>query len=162
MKIAVIGSNGQLGNYVMAAFSENGDSPFGLTHAEIEIENPDSVSRALAQVAPEVIVNTAAMHHVEVCEREPDKAFAINALGAKNLSITAKDLDAVLMQVSTDYVFDGNKNTPYTEWDCPRPLNVYGITKLAGEHFVRATAPKHFVLRTSGLYGKCACRAKGG
>ncbi len=74
----------------------------------------------------------------------------------------ARDLDAVLLHVSTDYVFDGSKGSPYLEEDNPRPLNAYGITKLAGEHFVGATTAKHFVIRTSGLYGKSPCRAKGG
>jgi dTDP-4-dehydrorhamnose reductase len=107
-------------------------------------------------------VNTAAMHHVENCEREPEKAFAVNALGAKNLAIVARELGAVLLHVSTDYVFDGGKGSPYIEEDNPLPLNAYGITKLAGEHFVRATSARHFVVRTSGLYGKSPCRAKGG
>ena len=162
MKIAVIGANGQLGSDLVAAFSEAGDSVIGLTHAEIDIADLQSVTRALEGVRPEVVVNTAAMHHVENCEREPEKALAVNALGSKNLATAARDLDAALMHVSTDYVFDGAKGSPYLEEDNPRPLNVYGVTKLAGEHFVRATTAKHFVVRTSGLYGKSPCRAKGG
>ena len=109
-----------------------------------------------------MIVNTAAMHHVENCEGEPEKAFHVNALGPRNLAIVARDLDAALMHVSTDYVFDGSKGSPYIEQDNPQPLSAYGITKLAGEHFVRATTSRHFVIRTSGLYGKSPCRAKGG
>jgi dTDP-4-dehydrorhamnose reductase len=162
MKIAVIGANGQLGTDLVAAFSENGDSVCALTHAEIDIPDLQSVTRALEGIRPEAIVNTAAMHHVENCEREPEKALAVNALGARNLALVARDLSAVLIHVSTDYVFDGTKGCPYSEEDNPRPLNAYGISKLAGEHFVRATAPKHFVVRTSGLYGKSPCRAKGG
>ena len=162
MKIAVIGSNGQLGNDLVAAFSEKGDAVCGLTHADIEISELPSVSHALGGMRPQVIVNTAAMHHVENCEREPGKAFAVNALGPRNLAIVARDLGAVLMHVSTDYVFDGSKGSPYVEEDNPLPLNAYGVTKLSGEHFVRATTTKHFVIRTSGLYGKSPCRAKGG
>ena len=163
MKIAVIGADGQLGTDVVRAFgAEQGCAVSALTHADIEITNADSVERALNTLAPQVIVNTVAMHHVETCEREPEKAFAVNALGAKNLALTAHRLGAVLMHVSTDYVFDGSKGRPYDEGDAPRPLNVYGITKLAGEHFVRATTDKHFVLRTSALYGKNPCRGKGG
>jgi dTDP-4-dehydrorhamnose reductase len=162
MKIAVIGANGQLGSDLVAAFSENGDVACALTHADIEISDLHSVSHTLEDIRPQVVVNTAAMHHVENCEREPEKAFAINALGPRNLAIVARDLGAVLMHVSTDYVFDGSKGSPYTEEDNPRPLNAYGITKLAGEHFVRATTARHFVIRTSGLYGKSPCRAKGG
>lgn len=162
MKIAVIGSNGQLGNDLLAAFQAKGDEVVGLVHADLEISDLQSVSRVLESVGPEVIVNTAAMHHVENCEKEPEKAFAVNAIGPRNLAIVARDLGAVLMQVSTDYVFDGAKGSPYIEEDNPLPLNVYGITKLAGEHFVRVTTDKHFVIRTSGLYGKSPCRAKGG
>jgi dTDP-4-dehydrorhamnose reductase len=162
MKIVVIGSNGQLGNDVVAAFSANGDTVVGLTHDEIEVAEIDSVSRVLREAKPDVIVNTSAMHHVENCEKEPQKALAVNAIGPRNLSVAADDLGATLMHVSTDYVFDGMKNSPYVEEDAANPLNVYGISKLAGEHFVRRTAKKHFVIRSSGLYGKHPCRAKGG
>jgi dTDP-4-dehydrorhamnose reductase len=162
MKIAVIGANGQLGSDLVVAFSENGDAVCGLTHGDVEISDLPSVSRALVDIRPQVIVNTAAMHHVENCEREPEKAFAVNALGPRNLALVARDLGAVLLHVSTDYVFDGSKGSPYVEEDNPRPLNAYGVTKLAGEHFVSATTTKQFVIRTSGLYGKSPCRAKGG
>lgn len=158
----MIGANGQLGSDLLAAFNRNGDSAAGLSHANIEISDPDSVRKSLEETQPQVIVNTAAMHHVENCEANPEAAFAVNALGARNLAKQARELDAILVHVSTDYVFDGGKRAPYTEEDAPSPLNAYGITKLAGEHFVRATTPKHFVVRTSGLYGKSPCRAKGG
>jgi len=162
MKVAIIGSNGQLGADLVAAFSEKGDTVCALTHAEIEISDLDATTRVLQELRPEIVVNTAAMHHVENCEREPAKAFAINAIGARNLAQVSRGLGAVLMHVSTDYVFDGSKMAPYVEEDNPLPLNAYGITKLAGEHFVRATTDKYFVIRTSGLYGKSPCRAKGG
>ena len=162
MKIAVIGANGQLGSDVVRAFTENGHDVRALTHMDIEITDRDCVSRSLGELGPQVIVNTAAMHHVDNCEREPEKAFAVNAVGPRNLALAARDLGAVLMHVSTDYVFDGNKAAPYVEEDTPRPLNAYGVTKLAGEHFVRCTMDRHFVVRTSGLCGKHPCRGKGG
>jgi dTDP-4-dehydrorhamnose reductase len=162
MKIAVIGANGQLGTDVFAAFSNNGDVVRGLTHADIELSDQNSVSQALNEFQPHVVVNTGAMHHVENCEREPEKAFATNGIGAKNLAQVSRSIGAVLMHISTDYVFDGNKGAPYTESDTPLPLNAYGITKLAGEHFVRTNTEKYFVVRTSGLFGKSPCRAKGG
>lgn len=162
MKIAVVGATGQLGSDVVRAFAADGAEVCGLAHSDIEVSNADSVVRALEDAAPQLIVNTVAMHHVETCEREPEKAFAVNGLGARNLALAASQLDAVLMHVSTDYVFDGSKASPYVEEDACRPLNVYGITKLAGEHFVRCTTDKHFVLRTSALYGKDPCRGKGG
>lgn len=162
MRIAVIGANGQLGRDLIAAFSENGDTVQELTHEEIEIADLDSTTRVLDERQPQLVVNTAAMHHVDNCENDPPKAFAVNALGARNLGIAAAKVDAALMHVSTDYVFDGAKGRPYVEEDAPRPLNVYGITKLAAEHFARTANQKHFVVRTSGLYGSSPCRAKGG
>jgi len=162
MKIAVIGANGQLGSDVVAAFRSRGDEVVPLAHSDIELSDIDSVSACLQGLRPHVVVNTAAMHHVENCEREPEKAFAVNGLGTRNLALAARDFDATLMHVSTDYVFDGTKGSPYEETDAPNPLNVYGNTKLSGEYFVRCTLEKHFVLRTSAIYGRNPCRAKGG
>ena len=162
MKVAVLGANGQLGSDVIGSFQSNGDEVQGLTHSDIEVASLDAVSRCLREIRPQVVVNTTAMHHVENCEREPENAFAVNGLGARNLALISRELGAVLMHVSTDYVFDGNKNSPYEEQDAPRPLNVYGNSKLAGEYFVRSTVDKHFVIRTSAIYGKHPCRAKGG
>jgi dTDP-4-dehydrorhamnose reductase len=162
MKIAVIGANGQLGTDVVNAFTRNGDEVVPLTHTDIELSNIDSVSSCLKPLQPQVVVNTAAMHHVEKCEQEPEKAFAVNGIGTRNLAQVVRELGATLMQVSTDYVFDGAKGKPYEETDAPNPLNVYGNTKLAGEYFVRSTVDKHFVLRTSAIYGNSPCRAKGG
>lgn len=162
MRVAVIGADGQLGSDIVSAFSRAGDAVIGLTHADIEVSDRKSVTMALQGSHLNAIVNTAAMHHVERCEQEPAKAYAVNAMGARNLALAANELGALLIHVSTDYVFDGRKCTPYTEMDIPLPLNVYGNTKLAGEHFIRSLAGKHQVVRTSGLYGKQPCRAKGG
>jgi dTDP-4-dehydrorhamnose reductase len=162
MKVVVVGANGQLGSDVVHAFADYGDEVLALTHAEIEIADGESVANKLRELHPSIVVNTAAMHHVENCELQPDRAFAVNALGARNLAQAARDISAVLIHVSTDYVFDGCKASPYEEGDPPRPLSVYANTKLAGEYFVRSTLDQHFVLRTSAIYGKSPCRAKGG
>ena len=162
MKIAVIGADGQLGTDVVKAFNGNGDEVASLTHSDIELTNRDLSADRLTALRPNIIINTAAMHHVDKCEQDPEKAFAVNGLGAKNLALIAGAIGAKLMHVSTDYVFDGEKRTPYEESDAPRPLNAYGISKLSGEYFVRSTVKEHFVLRTSGIYGKSPCRAKGG
>jgi dTDP-4-dehydrorhamnose reductase len=162
MNIAVIGANGQLGSDVMNAFAENHDDVHAVTHAEMEISEPEAVRVCLERCSPEIVVNTAAMHHVENCERNPQSAYAANAIGARNLAAVTRDLGATLIHVSTDYVFDGRKNAPYVENDAALPLNVYGNSKLAGEYHVRTLNPKHFVLRTSALYGKHPCRAKSG
>ncbi len=162
MKIAVIGAAGQLGMDIGRAFEENGDQVHRLGHGDIEIASRESVHDTLSEIAPDVIVNTAAFHQVEQCEDDPAKAFAVNAGGARNLATSASDLNALVIHLSTDYVFDGDKGTPYVERDLPQPLNVYGNSKLAGEYFVRSTSPRHFVVRTSALYGISPCRAKGG
>lgn len=162
MKVAVIGANGQLGGDVCRSFQRKGDVVSPLTHADIDIANRDSVGKVVGELRPEIIVNTAAMHHVDKCEEQSELAFAVNGAGSRNLALAAKDIGAVLMHVSTDYVFDGAKGSPYTEADSPGPLNVYGNTKLAGEYFIRSIAPKHFVVRTSAIYGTSPCRAKGG
>jgi dTDP-4-dehydrorhamnose reductase len=162
MKIAVIGADGQLGTDVCDKFEKTSDALYRVSHAEIDIASLDSVTHVLSRVKPDVIVNAAAFHHVEQCELDPTTAFAVNGLGARNLALVARDLDATIIHVSTDYVFDGAKNRPYDEEDVPRPLNVYGNSKLAGEYFVRSTTERHLVLRTSALYGKHPCRGKGG
>jgi dTDP-4-dehydrorhamnose reductase len=161
MKVAVIGSNGQLGRDVCSSFEKVGDQVIALTHEQIDISKLESIS-ALSESRPDLVVNTAAMHHVDRCEESPEQAFAVNGVGARNLAVVTRDLGAALMHVSTDYVFNGDKGAPYIEEDTPGPLNVYGNTKLAGEYFIRATTEKHFVVRTSAIYGKNPCRAKGG
>lgn len=162
MKVAVLGSNGQLGHDVCAAFRDHGDEVVGLTHADLELASAASTEAALAACLPALIVNTAAMHHVDKCEADPVAAFSANAIGARNVAEWAKKADAAVAYISTDYVFDGSKKSPYLETDAPAPLNSYGITKLAGEHFTTSISPKHFVLRVSAIYGHQPCRAKGG
>ena len=162
MKVAVIGANGQLGMDVLAECERVGSEAAALSHADIDISSLQSVRSALESTKPGLIVNTAAMHHVENCEKEPARAHEVNALGAQNLSIVARELDAKLVHISTDYVFDGLKQAPYLEGDRALPLNVYGSTKLAGEELIQETGDKYFIMRTSALYGKNPCRAKGG
>jgi dTDP-4-dehydrorhamnose reductase len=162
MRVAVLGANGQLGSDVCAAFERNGDEVLRLTHEDVELSSPDSVDAALSSRAPEFIVNTAAMHHVEKCEQDAMKAFSINGVGAKNVATWALHAGAKVVYVSTDYVFDGKKGQPYLEEDAAVPLNVYGITKLSGEHFTAAVGGKHFIVRVSAIYGHQPCRAKGG
>jgi dTDP-4-dehydrorhamnose reductase len=162
MKIVVIGANGQLGCDLCSAFSGNGHEVIPLNHDVIDLIDVNSVKTKLEQLRPLVVLNTAAMHNVEVCESSPLKAFEINAAAVRNLAVISNELDFTLFHFSTYYVFDGSKKAPYFETDLPLPLNVYGNTKLAGENFVRTISKKYFVLRVSGLYGKNPCRAKAG
>ena len=162
MKITVIGASGQLGKDVAVAFAAAGNQVEALDHSMIEVSSLDSVKQALSQVRPEVVVNTAAFHHVEKCEADPGQAFAVNGIGARNIAQVSASLQAKVIHISTDYVFDGHRQLPYTEHDIPVPLNVYGNTKLSGELFVRSMNPRHFVVRVSAIYGLHPCRAKGG
>jgi dTDP-4-dehydrorhamnose reductase len=162
MKVVVIGANGQLGSDIYRAFQNNADNVFALNHNAFEVSDFETVHSVMHDLTPDLVINTAAMHNVEACEEDPAKAFLVNGIGARNLAQVSNDMGYTLMHVSTDYVFDGAKQAPYTEEDCPNPLNVYGNTKLSGELFVRTIAKKYFVLRVSGLYGMNPCRAKGG
>ena len=162
MKVAVLGSDGQLGSDIVEAFAQNGDEVSALTHNDVELTSALSVEQALSAANAEFVVNTAAMHHVEKCEADPAAAFSVNAIGAKNVAMWAKKAGAKVAYVSTDYVFDGKKGSPYIETDVADPLNAYGITKLAGEHFTAAIVEKYFVVRVSAIYGTRPCRAKGG
>lgn len=162
MKVAVLGANGQLGSDVTAAFLAQGDEVVALTHQDIEVTSLDSVKQALESIHPELVINTAAFHNVNRCEDEPVRAFAVNAMGARNVAQITNAIGATLAHISTDYVFDGEKSSAYVEQDQPRPLNVYGNSKLSGEYFVRGINPHHFVVRVSAIYGENPCRAKEG
>lgn len=159
MKAVVVGANGQLGMDVINAFSDC--HPVSLTHTDIEIGNIDSVSKTLSALKPDLVINTAAYHKVDDCEKNPDISYQINGLGALNLAKVTEALNADLVHISTDYVFDGKKHLPYIETDTPNPLNVYAVTKVAGEHYVAAYSSRSYVVRSSGLYGHNTCRAKG-
>jgi len=162
VKIAVIGANGQLGVDVCNVLEALGHKVFAVTHEHLDIANAQSIVDAFTNTHLEAVVNTAAVHNVEQCELDPAKAFAVNALGVRNLARFCEDRGIYLIHISTDYVFDGAKKLPYAESDAPFPLNVYGNSKLAGEYFVRASCRQGCVLRVSGIYGKNPCRAKRG
>jgi dTDP-4-dehydrorhamnose reductase len=162
MRIVVIGADGQLGSDIVAAGRDGGHEVVPLTVERMDISDSGQVQQTLAEIKADVIINTAAMHQVEKCEADPARAFAVNALGARNLAQAANAGSSRLVHISTDYVFDGAKRAPYLESDCPLPLNAYGNSKLAGELFVRSGAAKHYVIRVSGLYGKNPCLEKGG
>src|SRR5580765_5859532 len=161
MKLAVIGANGQLGTDLLEVLSKEHDV-VGLNHSDIEITEIDSVKNALSIIKPAIVLNTAAYHIVPEAEKFPTKAFQINGIGTMNLAKVCQDLDTRLVHYSTDYVFDGKKQKPYTEDDRPNPLSVYANTKLSGEYFALNYCDRSYVIRVSGIYGKVPCRAKGG
>lgn len=159
MKVLIIGADGQLGSDLKSVFDSGEVIP--LTHNDVEITDIDRVKRVLEEHRPEVVINTAAYHNVPQCENEPEKAFLVNSIGVKNLSVVCRDNQICLVHISTDYVFDGQKESPFTEDDQPNPLNVYGVSKLAGEFFSKLV-DRHYIVRVSSLFGKTGCRAKGG
>ena len=158
----VIGANGQLGSDVVSWWSSQGVTVVPLTHADIAIEDIDSVRNVLGAHRPDIVLSTAAFHNVPKCEEDPARSHAVNSLGALNLARTCASLGSTLATVSTDYVFDGAQRRPYLETDAPNPLNVYGATKLLGEYYTLNYAPRAYVFRVSGIYGRVPCRAKGG
>ena len=160
MRVIVIGANGQLGTGLSRVLGDWDLVPF--KHSELEICDFTHVRQVLSEVKPRVVINTAAFNRVEDCETEVEKAFGVNAFAERNLAQICAELDCVLVHISTDYVFGEEKRTPYTEEDAPNPLSVYGVSKLVGEYFVRSLCPKHFVVRTSGLYGIAGSSGKGG
>lgn len=159
MKVAIIGSNGQLGTDLSEIFSAKHDV-VGLTHADIEISDIDNVKKVFGEMKPDVVLCTAAAHNVPKCESEPDVAFKINGIGSLNLAKVSTDLGFKLVQYSTDYVFDGRKMKPYVETDAVFPQSVYAVTKYCGEQFIQNYCTKFFVVRVSGIYGKIPCRVK--
>jgi dTDP-4-dehydrorhamnose reductase len=162
MKVLVIGANGQLGTDLVKVFQAAGDTVMPVTHAQLDVCSADQVSETMAQAKPDLVVSTAAFHRVEECETKPALAFQVNGTGAMNLAVACQRSGAVLANFSTDYVFDGKKSAPYEETDLPSPVNVYGASKVVGEHLVAAYADRHFVIRTCGLYGVAGSSGKGG
>jgi dTDP-4-dehydrorhamnose reductase len=161
MRFAVLGAAGQLGRDLCPRLP--GDVvPLDRTRADLT--NADQVKATVAEVRPAVVVNCAAYNFVDKAESEPDAAFAVNAWGVRALARVCRDLDCALVHFSTDYVFgiDTNRRTPLRTTDAPGPVSVYGLSKLCGEYAVRAECPKHFIIRTCGLYGVWGSGGKGG
>jgi dTDP-4-dehydrorhamnose reductase len=159
MKIAVIGADGQLGSDLVKVLA--GDEVLPLYYPEFDITRPEKVRSVLLAIRPDTVINTAAFHRVDECEDDPETSFRVNAIAVRDLARLAGEAGFSLVHFSTDYVFDGRKRAPYIESDPPNPLNVYAVSKLAGEFFVRALTERHFLVRTCGLFGQASCLEKG-
>jgi len=159
MRIVIIGSTGQLGTDLTKAFQTE-DTVVGLTHQDFEVTTYDSCLR-LKELKPDVVINTAAFHRTDQCEDEPLKAFSVNAVGARNIALVSKEVNATTVYITTDYVFDGSKTEAYDEGDRPNPINTYGISKLAGELFTKQN-PRHYIIRVASLFGAAGASGKGG
>lgn len=147
--ILVVGANGMLGRDLLSLLGERGQ---GVDIDEIDITLPESVLKVIGLLKPEVVINCAAYTDVDGCEGNIETAMAVNGEGVAYLAMACRDLGALLVQISTDYIFDGGKGTPYVEDDAPCPLSVYGESKLAGE-MNAAFCPEHLIVRTQWLYG---------
>lgn len=156
MKVLITGAGGQLGTelaiYLKRKLAQA--AIFPLARQDLDITNFEQVQGVIRGIRPDVIIHTAAYTKVDQAETDQDLAYAINAIGTRNVATCGENVGAKLVYISTDYVFDGRKNAPYTESDQPNPLNIYGRTKLAGEEFVRSLSSRHFIVRTSWVYGK--------
>src|SRR5437868_9512036 len=161
MHYAVLGAVGQLGRDLCPRL---GGHVTALTRAEADLTRPETLQATLTELRPQVVINCAAYNFVDQAETEPEAAFAVNAWGVRALATICRDLDCVLMHFSTDYVFglDEGRSVPYQETEAPGPVSVYGLSKLTGEYLVRALCPRHFVVRTCGLYGVWGSGGKGG
>jgi dTDP-4-dehydrorhamnose reductase len=162
VKIALIGVDGQLGTDINSYFKGKGIELKGLVGLkDIDVCDYKMSDGILRSINPDLVINTAAFHDVDLCEDEVLSAFKVNVMGVKNLAMICKEIDVPLMHFSTDYIFDGKKKKPYIEDDCARPLSLYGISKLAGEQVMQYILDKYYIIRLSGLYGHTGCAGKG-
>lgn len=153
MKILVTGSEGQLGSDLLKILPESHEV-LGCDIQDWDITDLPTALENVKKIKPEVVINAAAYTDVDGCELNPDLAYRVNTLGAHNLAIASHKVGAVMVHVSTDFIFDGKKGSPYLEFDPPNPLSVYGKSKLASEQWVAAVLNTYFVVRTAWLYGR--------
>jgi dTDP-4-dehydrorhamnose reductase len=162
MRILLFGADGQLGTDLHRLLRERGDEVVPSVETELDICRTAGVERLIDSVSPAVVINTTAYHKLEDCDLRPEIAFAVNATAVRGLARACHTKGCLLVHFSTDYVFDGTKGAAYSECDKPNPVNVYGVSKLAGEHLIAFTAERYFIVRTSGLYGLAGSAGKGG
>jgi dTDP-4-dehydrorhamnose reductase len=159
MRVLVFGGSGQLGSEIVRRWVDCEIA--APTSAEANVEDASAVASAIATHAPDVVVNCTAFHDVDRCEREPERAFAVNATAVERIARAARGAGAAFVTISTDYVFDGETDRPYRETDEPHPLSQYGASKLEGERRVERLGMRAFVVRTCGLYGTRISSSKG-
>lgn len=150
MKILITGANGQLGRALQERFADHALVAVG--HRDLDVGDLGAV-RTLQSEKWDLILHAAAMTNVDGCEREPEAAYRVNAMGAQNMALLAQATGAELLYVSTDYVYDGKKGTPYWEGDAPNPLSMYASSKLAGEYYVEQLLTRFYIARTAWVFG---------
>jgi dTDP-4-dehydrorhamnose reductase len=164
MRLLLIGAGGQLAQDIRQHFEANpaAGTLVPVTHEQLDIRDAARTREVIAQAKPDIVINTAAFHRVDDCEDQRELAFAVNEAGVRNVAQATEAAGALLVQFSTDYVFDGSKRSAYLESDEPRPLSVYGESRLAGERAVQQNCSRHLIVRTCGLYGLAGSRSKAG
>ena len=153
-KIWVCGSRGQIGQAVNDVVDKLEFEMLDTDMDDLDVTDTDEVLRFGEMNRPDIIINCSGMTDIEACEENPSMAYKVNALGARNLAIVASKMQAKMVQLSTDDVFDGKSTAPYTEFDVTNPVTVYGKSKLAGENYVKEFTSKHFIVRSTWVYGK--------
>jgi dTDP-4-dehydrorhamnose reductase len=151
MRIAITGSNGQLGQALQEAFRDAALLLIDLP--DYDITQLAAITAAVGGFAPDVIIHAAAITDVDGCERNPDLAYRVNVVGTRNMAVAAQQCNAPLVYISTDYVFAGDRTEPYWEYDAPDPQSVYARTKWAGEQVVRDLLSRFYIARIAWLYG---------
>jgi dTDP-4-dehydrorhamnose reductase len=160
MKLLLIGATGQLGGDLIR--NNPGHEIVAPARDRLDLARPGEATREIAEIEPDVVVNCAAFHNVPKCEEEPGQAFLVNCIAVRELARACASCGTRFVTFSTDYVFDGSTTQPWREDDRPGPLQMYGISRLAGEHAALSSAPRAVVIRTCGLYGRAGARSKGG
>ncbi|MFH1009203.1 MAG: dTDP-4-dehydrorhamnose reductase [Candidatus Latescibacterota bacterium] len=153
MRILITGCKGMLGGECMALFAREHEVS-GMDLGDADLTDRVQTIEAIASRSPELVIHTAACTDVDGCEQHPDRAFRVNAIGTQNVALACARLDATMVYISTDFVFGGQQDRPYTEFDAPDPLSVYASSKLAGEMYVRALLKRWYIVRTSWLFGR--------
>ena len=154
LKIWITGATGQIGSAINKVLNPLGYEVFDTDHEVLDITDLEEVLNFCKTNRPQVIINCAGIASEKECSNNPELAYKVNALGARNVAIAAFKLNAKIVQISTDDVFDGTNDLPITEFDTPNPITVYGKSKFCGENFVKEFAPKHFIIRSSWVYGE--------
>lgn len=154
IKVWIVGSNGQIGHALNEVLDPLEIEVLNTDKDELDITDTEEVLNFGIVNRPDVIINCTGVTDTKLCEEEPELAYRVNALGARNLSIVARKNGAKMVQLSTDDVFDGKSKKPYTEFDDTNPLTVYGASKRAGENYVKEFTHKHFIVRSNWVYGK--------
>ncbi len=154
IKVWICGAGGQVGQAINAAVAPLEYEIFNTDMTDVDITDMKAVMAFVQVSRPDVIINCSGMTDMEACNDDPAQAFRVNALGARNLAIAASQMGSRLVQISSDDVFDGRALEPYNEFDHTKPLTVYGKSKLAGEQFVKEFCLRHFILRSTWIYGE--------